>query len=77
MITLQNLIDFAQKNNIDPNKCTILLRGVCGNGDIEYDYFDKFFKEDNVEALNSNDEFEKVETAISLEQLWIPDFMGY
>lgn len=37
--TLQNLIDYAQKNNIQPDKCFILLREECMVG------------EDHLEAL--------------------------
>ena len=77
MITLQDLIDFAKKNKIDPTKCAILLHAVCGNGDIELDYFDKIYKQKNVRVLNKDDEHEEVKTGISLEQLWIPDFMEY
>lgn len=76
MLTLQHLIDFAQKHKLDPKKCTILLHQVCANGDVELDYFDKCYKQENVEVLNKDDEFEGVEFAISLEQLWIPDMFG-
>jgi hypothetical protein len=71
MLALQDLIDFAKEQKIDPKKCKILLHQVCGNDDIELDYFDKIFKQENVRVLNADDEFENVESAISLEQLWI------
>jgi hypothetical protein len=76
MITLQDLIDFAKKRKLDPKKCSILLHEVCGNGDIELNYFDKFYEQHKVETLNKDDKWETVETAISLQQLWIPDMFG-
>ena len=75
-VTLQDLNDFAAKANLDPAKCVILLHAVCANGDVELDYFDKMYCQNGVEVLNKDDEFETVEQAISLEQLWIPDMFG-
>ena len=75
-ITLEDLNNFAQKANLDTSKCVILLHGVCGNGDVELDYFDRMFVQKGVDVINKDDEFEEVEQAISLEQLWIPDMFG-
>lgn len=76
MVTLQDLIDFAKKNDLDPEKCFILKREVCANDDVMNDYFDEMHVERNIEVLNENDEFEKVEQGISILQLWIPDMFG-
>lgn len=76
MITLQDLNDFAKKANLDPAKCVLLLHAVCANGDVELDYFDAMFTQTDVEVLNKDDEFEPVEQALSLHQLWIPDMFG-
>ncbi len=87
MITLQDLIDFAKKNEIDPSKCTMLLHEEWDDGKVSCEYFDKCFKQRNIKVEkfvddggkytgNNDDYFDKVEVGISLRQLHIPDFMG-
>ncbi len=76
MITLADLNKFAEKANLDPAKCVILLHAECANGDVELDYLDRIVAQKEVEVLNKDDEFEVVEQAISLQQLWIPDMFG-
>lgn len=75
-LTLKDLNDFAEKSNLDPAKCVILLHTTCSNGDVDLDYFDRLYCQKGVDVLNKDDEFEKVEQAISLQQLWIPDMFG-
>lgn len=56
---------------IQPNASFFCI-GVCSDGGVDLDYFDKLYCQNGAEVLNKDDEFETVEQAISLEQLWIP-----
>jgi hypothetical protein len=75
-LTLKDLNDLAKKANLDPAKCVILLHGECANGDVELDFVDRMYPQKSVKVLNKDDEFEVVEQAISVQQLWIPDMFG-
>ena len=67
MITLQDLIDLAQKNNINPRDFTLLFAQKCGNGDIQYDYFVEPKIVSDVNAVDADDEYQTIKKGISLE----------
>lgn len=75
-LTLQQLIDFAKKANLEPANCVLLLHSECMSGDIELDYFDRIYLHSKASVLNKDDKHEEVEYAIGVEQLWIPDIFG-
>lgn len=66
-ITVQDLIDLCAKNRVEPSEMALLLREPCGTGDDQLDFLlNPQFKCDG-EALNLEDEHQKVPFAITLD----------
>lgn len=69
MITLQNLIDFAKENALDPNKCVLLLAEKMLDGEFQCDYLYKLRLAKNEEVMSHDDKMEIVPIGLVMEVL--------